>query len=109
MTENEISRELSSNEFRERMIKVIREFAGTRYTYLEERTGISARKWKNVCNRVQQPSIEMLIEITKVRPYFLYWLVTGTVHQVYQASLDDEDWSSKLRDALTLGIKRIDD
>lgn len=32
----------------------------TRYLWLERRTGISARAWKNMCNRQSQPTLEML-------------------------------------------------
>jgi len=101
MTSDETEK-LQTDEFRERMILVVREFAGNKYSYLEERTGISARKWKNMCNRVQQPSIEMLIEIAKVRPYFLTWLVTGKATNHVQVSMDDDNWTQQLLDALQL-------
>jgi hypothetical protein len=93
---------LPVDDFRERMIRVVREFAGTRYSYLEERTGISARKWKNMCNRVQQPTVEMVIAIAKERPYFLSWLIFGEASNIFQASLDDPEWSKKLLNALML-------
>ena len=70
------------DEIRERVIWVINEAIGTahKYPYLEKRTGISARKWKNVCNRVQQPSIEMLAALAKeFRPLYLEWMVHGEV------------------------------
>lgn len=88
-------------DIRERLIWVISNAVGTthRYPYLEKRTGISARKWKNVCNRVQQPSIEMLAALAKeLRPAYLEWMVHGTVFSSHQADpreeqLDDGSWA----------------
>lgn len=84
-------------DFRERVIWVIRLFAGkpTRYTFLEERFGISARKWQNVCNRAQQPSIEMVAALATVYPYFVFWLITGSSKTVVQVDPRDSDWFEK--------------
>jgi hypothetical protein len=88
-------------DFRERVIWLIRNFAGrpTRYKTLEDRFGISARKWQNVCNHVQQPSIEMVAALASVYPFFLSWLVTGHGRTVMQMDPKD-DWFRKLLDAL---------
>jgi hypothetical protein len=51
-----------------------------RYKYLEGRYGISARRWQNVCNRVQMPGIDMLSLIIKDRPEFATWLLTGKTY-----------------------------
>jgi hypothetical protein len=81
------------DEIRERVIWVINEAIGTahKYPYLEKRTGISARKWKNVCNRVQQPSIEMLAALAKeFRPLYLEWMVHGEVISSQQINPEEE-------------------
>jgi hypothetical protein len=69
-------------DLRERVIWVVNDAVGAshKYQYLETRTGISARKWKNMCNRVQQPSIEMIAALaTEFRPEYLEWMIHGTV------------------------------
>ena len=64
---------------RERLIFLIHiQFTQTgRYEYLEKRFGISARKWKNVCNRVQLPGIDMLSSILNDYPQYSTWLMLG--------------------------------
>ena len=64
---------------RERLIFVINNFYvySGRYAFLEDRYGISARKWKNVCNRVQLPGINMLTSILNDFPHFAMWLMLG--------------------------------
>jgi hypothetical protein len=66
-------------DLRERVIWVINDFVDTwrKYPYLEKRTGIPARRWQNVCNRVQQPSIEMLAALGEYRPHLIAWMLTG--------------------------------
>lgn len=94
-----------ASDFRERVIWVIRNFAGqpARYKVLEDRFGISARKWQNVCNRVQQPSVDMVASLATVYPFFLSWMVTGKCRSTTQLDPAD-DWFSAvlgaLRDAL---------
>lgn len=89
-------------DFRERIIWVIKNLAGkpTRYKYLEERFGISARKWQNVCNRAQQPSIEMVAALSSVYPFFLSWMVTGECKTLAQLDPKDNAWFRKLLDSL---------
>jgi len=89
-------------DFRERIIWVIKNLAGkpTRYKYLEERFGISARKWQNVCNRAQQPSIEMVAALSSVYPFFLSWMVTGESKTLAQLDPKDSGWFQKLLDSL---------
>lgn len=90
-------------DFRERIIWVIRNLAGkpTRYRYLEERFGISARKWQNVCNRAQQPSIEMVAALSSVYPFFITWMVTGESKTLMQLSPKDSGWFNKLMETLS--------
>lgn len=90
-----------ASDFRERVIWVVRNFAGrpTRYKTLEERFGISARKWQNVCNHVQQPSIEMVAALATVYPFFLSWMVTGHGRTITQMD-PQEDWFKNLLGAL---------
>ena len=90
-----------ATDFRERVIWVIRNFAGrpTRYKTLEDRFGISARKWQNVCNHVQQPSIEMVAALATVYPFFLSWMVTGHGRTITQMDPQD-DWFTNLLGAL---------
>ncbi|MFC4526239.1 hypothetical protein ISN76_19565 [Dyella halodurans] len=85
-------------DLRERVIWVINEFVGAwrKYQYLEKRTGISARKWQNVCNRVQQPSIEMIAALAEERPYFLAWMVTGRSTTIIQVDPTKEGWMNKV-------------
>lgn len=92
-----------SSDFRERVIWVIRHLAGkpTRYKYLEERLGISARKWQNVCNHAQQPSIEMVAALATIYPYFVHWMVTGENHTVLQLNPSDPTWFRTLINSLT--------
>lgn len=49
-----------------------------RYVFLESQTGISARRWKNMCNGVTSPSIEMLAQLALLRPCLAEWLLTGS-------------------------------
>lgn len=83
-------------DLRERVIWVINESVGPtgrdRYSYLERRTGISARKWKNVCNRAQQPSVEMIAALAReLRSHLLEWMVCGSVHNVFQVDPFDSE------------------
>lgn len=55
-----------------------------RYEYLEKRYGISARKWKNVCNRVQFPGIDMLSSILKDYQEYSTWLMFGKASNTSQ-------------------------
>jgi hypothetical protein len=83
-----------ASNFRERMIWIVRMFAGkpTRYKQLEDRFDISARKWQNMCNRVQQPSIEMVAALATVYPYFVHWMVTGSSDKTRQLNPADPNW-----------------
>lgn len=91
-----------ASDFRERVIWVVRNFAGkpTRYKVLEDRFGINARKWQNVCNRVQQPSIEMVAALSSVYPFFLTWMVTGKGQTLMQLDPAESDWFQQLLKAL---------
>lgn len=90
-------------DIRERVIWVINDFVDTwrRYPYLEERTGIAARKWQNMCNRVQQPSIEMIAALAEYRPYFFAWMVTGRALDGPQVDPTEEGWVDDLLAAYT--------
>lgn len=84
----------SDSDFRDRVIWVIRNLAGKppRYRYLEERFGISARKWQNVCNKAQQPSVEMVAALSTVYPFFTSWMLTGDARNFIQLSPTSETW-----------------
>ena len=91
-------------DLRERFIWVVHHWAGDGtgkgsrwlYQYLGERYGIDARKWKNVCNRVQQPSLEMIAAICSDRPEFLSWLVMGHAVTTIQIDPTEDGWREKL-------------
>lgn len=107
---------------RERLIFLIHLHATStnRYEYLEERYGIAARKWKNVCNRVQQPGIDMLSSIIKDNPQYATWLLIGKgsyqnqtdplTHWKFDTSVEGEidptqkGWEKKLGEALLRNI-----
>lgn len=84
-----------ADSIRDRVIWVTRDFAGSRYGYLEERTGIAARKWKNMCNRVTYPSPEMMCQLALVRPYFAAWMLTGFTCGVQFDPIKEPDWQRK--------------
>lgn len=71
--------ESDASDIRERVIWFVRQLGGkpVRYKAIEEHLGVSARKWQNLCNYAQQPSIEMLQAIGKHYPQYSEWLVTG--------------------------------
>lgn len=85
-------------DLRERVIWVIDDLVGTghKYAYLEKRTGIGARKWQNVCHRVQQPSIEMITKLAEHRAEFLTWMITGQAVNAVQVDPSVEGWHEKL-------------
>lgn len=85
-------------DMRDRVIWVIHECVGTwkKYPYLEERTGIKARRWQNVCHRVQQPTLDMLSALAEVRPYFIAWMLTGKSLALGQVNPEKDDWFETL-------------
>ena len=100
---------LDETDIRERVIWVIDDFVGTshKFAYLENRTGISARKWKNLYNRVQQPSTEMIAALAEYRPYFLYWMICGSAKNMIQVDPTTENWAEDLARSHTLGLHEI--
>lgn len=80
------------------MIWLIQNFAGkpTRYKMLETQFGISARKWQNVCNRAQQPSIEMVAALASIYPFFLSWMVMGKAQTIMQLDPTEPGWFKTL-------------
>ncbi len=69
----------SETELRERMIQIIeatRHDYG-RYAELERFTGVSARKWKKLCNRDQNPTAELICALAKLEPSYAQWMLTG--------------------------------
>jgi hypothetical protein len=81
-------------DFRERVIWVMNQLVGGRskYSWLEERTGINARRWKNVCLKVQQPTIDMVAGLAIYRPDFVEWMVTGTKRGILQVNPEELGW-----------------
>lgn len=87
---------------RERLITIINNqviYSG-RYEYLENRYGIAARKWKNVCNRVQLPGIDMLSSILQDYPWFSMWLMLGKSNNSTQLDGTMEGWEKVIYDDL---------
>lgn len=66
-------------EIRDRMILFIDYFVGAynKHKYMEEKTGISARKWQNLFHRAQMPTVELLWGLGEYQPAYLTWIVTG--------------------------------
>ena len=50
----------------------------TRYVWLEGRTGVAAGRWKNLLNRKQQATLEMVQAWARVQPELALWLLTGS-------------------------------
>lgn len=99
-----------STDVRERLILIIDNevISGRfRYQYLEQRYGIAARKWKNVCNHVQLPSIEMLSCILSDHPYLSSWLLTGRSDKLPQVDPTKEKWEEILRESLANSFSSI--
>lgn len=44
---------------------------------LEKRTGIKAKRWSNVCNRLAKPYAYELEALGALWPEYAYWLTTG--------------------------------
>ena len=78
----------------------------SRYDYLEERYGIPARKWKNVCNKVQMPGINMLSSILEDYPYFSTWLMLGKVVNTMQLDPTVKGWERQVTEALFQAITK---
>ncbi|HEY3327807.1 MAG TPA: hypothetical protein VGK14_11675 [Novimethylophilus sp.] len=99
-----------NTDVRERLIHLIdtQMISTGRYEYLEQRYGISARKWKNTCNRVQLPGIDMLSSILKDHPYFALWLMTGKRDNRLQVDPTEEGWEVKYESEL-LKVPTSDD
>ncbi len=91
-----------NTDVRERLITIINNqviYSG-RYEYLENRYGIAARKWKNVCNRVQLPGIDMLSSILQDYPWFSMWLMLGKSKNILQLDPTIEGWEDVIYDGL---------
>jgi len=91
-----------NTDVRERLITIINNqviYSG-RYEYLENRYGIAARKWQNVCNRVQLPGINMLSSILQDYPYFSMWLMLGKGTNIVQLDPTMEGWEDVIYDGL---------
>lgn len=97
-----------NTDVRERLISLINNqvSSGARYEYLENRYGISARRWQNVCNRVQLPGIDMLSSILKDYPYFATWLMLGNVVNTIQIDPTEEGWERKLTESYWQSITK---
>ncbi|MDD2722334.1 MAG: hypothetical protein PHH47_13610 [Gallionella sp.] len=91
-----------NTDVRERLITLINNqviYSG-RYEYLENRYGIAARKWQNVCNRVQLPGINMLSSILQDYPWFSMWLMLGKSNNGTQLDGTMEGWEEVIYDGL---------
>lgn len=84
-----------------------------RYEYLENRYGISARRWQNLCNRAQLPGIDMISSILQDYPEYATWLMLGKASnsmqidptRKYPVNLTAKGWEEevdKIEEALYL-------
>lgn len=77
----------------ERLIKIIDARLPRKgaFTYLEEKTGISARSWGHAYNRRSVPGIEHIEAMGALFPEYAYWIMTGkTIPEAGQTSPDLE-------------------
>lgn len=68
-----------STTIEDRLILLLREDCDA-YGYwqgLENRTGISAQRWRGVYARRQRPTTDMLAAVGKMKPHYAFWLMTG--------------------------------
>lgn len=92
-------------DMRERVIAVVRAVWGNDYKAMEEETSVSAAKWKRMCNRLQQPTIEMVEALGRVRPYFIVWMTIGRAETYLQMSPHDK-WQDKLARAVGINVDK---
>lgn len=92
-------------DMRERVIAVVRAVWGSDYKAIESETGVPAAKWKRMCNRLQQPTIEMIESLGNIRPYFLVWMTIGRAETYLQLSPLDK-WQDKLARAAGIDIDK---
>ena len=50
----------------------------TPYVWLEGRTGVTSGRWKNLLNRKQQATLEMVQAWARVHPELALWILTGS-------------------------------
>lgn len=68
-----------STTIEDRLILLLRE-DGEPHGYwqgLEERTGISAQRWRKAYARRQRPTPDMIEAICKIKPQYAFWMATG--------------------------------
>lgn len=55
-----------------------------KYLFLEQRTGISARRWKNVCYKTNNVSVEMAVALASIvgDKIFSHWILTGISDEI---------------------------
>lgn len=99
MDMNEQENTALMTECRERTIEVFRAIWDNNYKAAENETGISAAKWKRLCNRAQFPTFEMMVRLAETRTYFLVWMMTGEAATHLQLSPHDK-WQHKLARAV---------
>jgi hypothetical protein len=66
----------------ERRFSVALEIAAPRrgtLAWLEQKTGLSQSKWKNMLAKKQRPTSEMVLAICHLRPDLARWLILGRV------------------------------
>lgn len=79
---------LAADEFRDRVIVVVRAIWGSNYKAAERDTSVPSAKWKRLCNRMQQPTNEMIVSLGNFCPYFLVWMMTGGLSVCTQLSVN---------------------
>ena len=93
----------SPSKIRDRMIRVIDAYApkrATKYSDLENMTGVAAARWNNLYNRNQMPTPELISGIAKCYPWSILWILTGKTNCKQVNPLEKEsiiDWTIKLQ------------
>ncbi len=86
-----------TEEFRDRLIYLCLSLAPEKgaYEYLEQRTGISAAKWKNLILRRQMPTLEMIMSMCFYRRGYEKWLLWGHTNEGFpDFSPKKEEWEA---------------
>lgn len=79
------------DEMYERLVEVIDAPAGLglrgvrgRYKTLQELTGIEAKRWQNALTGISKPTIAMIVAVSKLRPEFSSWVLSGSVGEQFK-------------------------
>lgn len=78
------------SKIQDRIILILDEWAGVmegpiergKWRNLEEKTGVSAQKWKHVYGGNQKPTPEIIEAIARYWPQYAFWMVTGVTDSI---------------------------